>query len=177
MAEIWKDIKGYEGLYQVSSLGNIRSLNYNNQNRVQILKTAKQKNGYLVVGLSKNGNTKCARVHRLVAKEFIDNPYGKESVNHINGNKADNRVENLEWCTQTENMQHAKRTGLWKIEGKDNYKSKKIIQMDLNGKIIKSFDCIREAGRFLGRENKASQIMEVCKGKRNTAYGYKWRYI
>jgi hypothetical protein len=106
MLENWKDIEGFEGIYQVSSLGNIR--NY----KKQILTPVKTDDGYLRVHLRKTGVSKNLRVHRIVANHFIENPENKPEVNHINGNKTDNRVENLEWVTKSENAIHAYKHGL-----------------------------------------------------------------
>lgn len=102
MKEIWKDIKNFEGLYQISNYGNIYS-----NNRKMILKPRKDKDGYLGINLYKNNCSKSYRVHRLVAIHFIFNPDDKLQVNHIDGNKENNCVWNLEWCTQEENMQHS----------------------------------------------------------------------
>ena len=99
MKEIWKDIKGYEGMYQVSNLGRVRSLKYG---KYKILKGTKSK-GYLQVRLSKNGYQTTYRIHRLVAEAFIDKIEGKNCVDHINGIIDDNRSENLKWCTVKEN--------------------------------------------------------------------------
>ncbi len=115
--EKWKDIEGYEGYYQVSNLGNVKSLGryVNNPHggkryiRERILKPFNKK-GYLYVDLLK---IKQHRIHRLVAAAFIDNKDDSAEVNHINGIKNDNRVENLEWCTRSENMKHSYKTGLW----------------------------------------------------------------
>lgn len=126
--EIWRDIQGYEKLYKISSIGNIRthkrivmsgpkhtSAREYNETDVTIYWTY---NGYKRVALSKIGITKSFLLHRLVAIAFISNPEGKGFVNHINGIKADNSVSNLEWCTSSENQQHAFKTGLNKITEK-----------------------------------------------------------
>ena len=124
MKEIWKDINGYEGLYQVSNLGRVRSLNryvnsaIKNNNKVirkgKILKFNSNWNNYLQVNLSKCGKEKMFAVHRLVALTFIPNPNNLSQVNHIDGNKFNNSVNNLEWCTAKENINHSWKLGLSK---------------------------------------------------------------
>jgi len=108
MKEIWKDVIGYEGFYQVSNLGNVKGLK-RNKVKSQTLNSW----GYKIISITKpNTKVKSVLVHRLVAKAFIDNPENKEQVNHIDGNKSNNCVHNLEWCNQSENMQHAFKLGL-----------------------------------------------------------------
>ena len=121
--DMWKDIEGYERYYKVSDTGKIRSLERyvpsKNQSitfdlfiKGRILKLYTNKNGYVYINLRRDSKTKHARLHRLVAKAFIPNPQNKLEVNHINGIKTDNRIENLEWCTHEENTLHAIKTGL-----------------------------------------------------------------
>jgi hypothetical protein len=109
MQELFRDIKGYEGLYQISNLGNVKSFKPVSNGR--ILRPVYRK-GYATITLRKNGVSKVCSIHRLLAEAFIDNPDNKPCVNHIDGNKANNDLSNLEWCTHLENMRHAFNTGL-----------------------------------------------------------------
>ena len=102
--EVWKPIKGYEGLYEISNLGRVKSLNYKGSGKGKILKNIEHSNGYLIVGLAKNGKRKQFYVHKLVAEAFIPNPENKPEVDHINTIRDDNKVENLCWVTKKENM-------------------------------------------------------------------------
>ena len=164
--EIWKDIKDYEGLYQVSNLGRVKSLKYGKE---KILKSCKLNNGYLIVNLHKEGKQKHYYIHRLVATAFIPNPDNLSQVNHINEDKTDNRVENLEWCDNKYNINYGTRN---ERIGKTN--SIPILQFDLDGEFVKKWDSIMQVERELGFDN--SGICMCCKGKRKSAYGYKWRY-
>ncbi len=119
MVEIWKEINGYED-YLISNIGNVIS---KKKIKHLLLTKCKDNYGYYVVALFSNNKRKTLKVHRLVALNFIDNPYDKETVNHINGIKTDNRVENLEWCTSAENTYHANKTGLTNIKGENHIKS------------------------------------------------------
>ena len=101
--EVWKPIKDYEGLYEISNLGRVKSLNYKRTGKEKILKNTVCNDGYLKVGLTKNGKDKVFRIHRLVAEAFIPNPENKPFIDHINTIRDDNRIENLRWCTQKEN--------------------------------------------------------------------------
>lgn len=171
MVEIWKDIVGYEGLYQISSFGRVKSLKFGKE---RILSTSPNGSGYLNVVLCKkgfkpfNGGT-----HRLVALHFIDNPENKEQVNHIDGCKTNNKVENLEWNTSSENTQHSYDVGLSK-KGKDSTSSKIIYQYTLDNIFIKKWDCIRDVQRELNI--KQSNISVCAKGKVKTAGGFRWSY-
>ncbi len=104
--EIWKDIPGFENLYQASNKGNIRSLNYRNTGKVQVLKPIIRDNGYLQVALWKEKKVVYCRIHRLIALTFLENPNNLPEVNHIDENKSNNRVENLEWCTRKYNINY-----------------------------------------------------------------------
>lgn len=114
MFEIWRDVIGYEGIYQISSLGKVKSLGNNKNRKEKIMRLGVTEKGYLVVGLSKNGEIKKFKVHRLVAMAFLPNPSKKPEVNHKGKrpNKKDNRYFMIEWATKEENEKHAKRHGL-----------------------------------------------------------------
>lgn len=190
-SEMWRDIKNYEGLYQISSFGRVKSLEkyvkspLKNQNKVlrkeKILKQC-IRSKYLCVGLSKEGKTKTFLIHRLVAIAFLPNPEGKREVNHKNGNKIDNSVENLEWCTSSENQLHAYKNKLQVITEKQREISRlngkrlsmKVNQYDINKNFIQKWNGISEAGRQLKID--PTNISYCCKGKRKTAGGFKWEY-
>lgn len=172
MEEIWKDVKGFEGKYQISNLGNVKSLNYAKTRKEGIINPVKNKDGYLIIKLYSD---KCYTklIHRLVAEAFIDIP--KLEVNHLNGNKADNRIENLEWCTHTENERYSRNVlGKKTQPGGTNKRSKAVIQYDLQDNYIKQWKSASEAGRNL--QIRAAKISLCCKGKRNKTGGYKWRF-
>ena len=122
MNEVWRDIEGYEGLYQISDIGRIKSLITGKIRNLQMNKW-----GYPVIILTKDKKQKQMFVHRLVAKAFIPKIEGKNEVNHINGDKTDNRKENLEWCTKSENIRHAFRTGLKDYHGSKGPSARKVI--------------------------------------------------
>lgn len=166
MEEIWKDIKGYEGVYQISNLGRVKSVKRMSiDNRVLKEKIMKNqdKRGYYQILLNK----KCYRINRLVAEAFIPNPDKLPEVNHINGIKTDNRVENLEWILHEDNMKHATET-IKKM-------GRRVKQYDKNGNFIKEWKNGLEASKAFGKHD-ASDIYKVCNQKRKTAYGYKWKY-
>lgn len=162
MEEIWKDIKGYEGLYQVSNLGRVRSLKYGKE---RVLKTQLDKDGYECLMLYKNGKHKTCRIHRLVAEAFIPNPDGLPCINHINECKQSNVVTNLEWCSVAYNNSYGTR---------NERISKRVYQYTLDGSYVRSYYSTREAERQTGIWQQS--ICGVVLGKRNSAGNYIWSY-
>ena len=164
--EIWKDIEGYEGIYQVSNLGRTKRLYKNDKEK--ILKPFSNKDGYLIVNLCKEGKVKSRSVHRLVAQAFIPNPENKPEVNHKDENKSNNKVENLEWVTSKENNNYGTRT-----ERMAKSQSKPIYGINVKTNERIEFPSTQEAGRS-GFDQ--SHIVHCLKGKRKTHKGYKWFY-
>lgn len=168
--EIWKDVVGYEGLYRISSNGAV--VCYSKMGRKEKILTAYlSDNGYRKVALCKNGDSKHVRLHRIIAIAFIPNPNNHKFINHINGIKTDNRIENLEWVTASENMKHAHATGL-KARTKGYWLP--IYQMDMNGAILQEFKSIKDACTSLGKTNRT--IIKALKGRIESAHGFKWKY-
>lgn len=164
--EEWKKIyeNGQMTFYSVSNTGRVR-----NDQTGKILKASKS-DGYLVISISLgHGNMKRKRVHRLVAEYFIPNPENKPFVNHIDGKRDNDYVENLEWVTPSENMQHARKTGLYEYQ-----KTRPVRQYNLNGDFMMIFESATEAARQCDCDQ--SKIIEVCRGNRKTAGYYQWRY-
>lgn len=150
MVEIWKDIKGYEGLYQVSNLGRVKSLERKSDLdgrliKSKILKTGLNNPGYKFLVLRKNGVSKNKMIHRLVAEIFIPNQDNYYCVNHIDGNKQNNRVDNLEWCTQGFNLKHAIKIGIVKNQCKITRK----VTVKYNEKII-IFETMKDCAAYFG---------------------------
>ena len=162
MEEVWKDVKNYEGLYQVSNKGKIKSLPRNGTiKKEKILKSYYDKDNYEIVTLSKNNINKKRRVHRLVAETFIENNHKLPVINHKNHDTKDNRVENLEWCTIKYNVEYSH--------------NKEIKQCDLNGNCIKLWKSITEAGRNLKIDK--TGIARACRGEYKTYGGYIWEFL
>ena len=184
--EIWKEIKNYEGFYEVSSLGRVRSLTRyikqknNSKKKIagKILKPIANKNGYLMVTLSKDCKGKRYFVHRLVADAFILNKNNKKEVNHIDENPKNNKVNNLEWVTHLENSNYGtrgKRISKNLKEWCKKNRVKKVKQVSLNGIFIKEWESAKDVQKELGINSKG---ISLCATKRRkTAGGYKWIYV
>ena len=171
MKEIWKDIQGYEGLYQVSNLGRVRSLIFTNNfnkkvyKRIKVLKLEKTWQGYLRIMLSKNKIKKRYSVHRLVAKTFINNDKKYNYVNHKDENPSNNNVNNLEWCTMLYNNLY---------NGKNFRNCKRIAKLDLNNNILNIYDSVNEASNH-NNINRCG-ISNCLNGRLKTSGNYKWKY-
>lgn len=205
MEEIWKDVPGYEGLYQVSNMGRVKSLERTREMNLPDHTTAPVNErirkfgkslGYQNVTLSKDGINKHFRVHKLVAMTFIPNPRLCTQINHKNGDKHDNRVENLEWCTPKENICHARETGLIKTTPsfKGHHHTKEAIRRIKDGnkwgtskrhRVIDQYDYdgilflrtwhgFVEIKKTLGFNGQ--NVQACCNGRIKHAYGYSWRY-
>lgn len=182
MEEIFKDIHGFEGLYLISSFGRIKSLGNGKSSdpRTKVerfLKTRIKNSGYEQVKLCKNGKCNHYLVHRLMAVTFIENRNNLPEINHIDGNKQNNTLSNLEWVSSSENQIHAFKLGLQKsIKGKDNKQSIPVLQLSKDGLLIKEWGSIKQIKREAGLNTYG--IIGCCKNKvkYKTAYGFKWQY-
>ena len=190
MSEIWKDINGFEGYYQVSNLGRVKSiervieyLSYGKKKTKKIcekiFKPQFNKSGYYMVNLSVNNMHYPKQIHRLVAEAFIPNPDNKPQVDHINTIRTDNRVENLRWCTQQENtdnpLSKAKHKEYYSEHiGSNHHCARKIIQFTADNELLDVYDCIKDASEKLNVDR--AHISSCCSGKRKTAGGSRWKY-
>lgn len=177
MKEVWKDIQGYEGKYQVSNLGNVKSLNWLNTGKEKLLNLGISKGKYYQVVLCKFGINKTFWVHRLVATAFINNPDNLPQVNHIDENKLNNRVDNLEWCTNKYNSNYG--TGIERMLKTKKLKNSKnaekpVLQFTKDGKFVNEYPSIKEAERCTGINH--GNIGACCKRRYKSASGFKWKY-
>lgn len=196
MKEVWKDVVGYEGYYEVSNLGRVRSLGHDAWHKGKILKPSFDgKRNYLFVGLHKNGKATQRNVHRLVAETFIQNPDNLPCVNHINEVKADNRAINLEWCTveynsnygnAKKNMIDSRRKNNDQEEINRKIKETKrkngslscekpVAQYTMNGTLVSTYDSATDAERKTGISR--GGIQRCCIGRYLQAKGFIWKYI
>ena len=162
MDEIWRDIDGYNGLYQISNKGHVKSLKCGKE---RILKPLINSSGYLKVGLCKNGRVNQLQLHRLVAESFIANPHNLPEINHRDENKKNNCVENLEWCDRGYNINYGTR---------NERISRKILQYSKLGEFIREWQSAAEVERELNINH--SNIASCCKCKRKSAGDFIWKY-
>ena len=172
--EEWRTIEGTRGMIEVSDTGSVRSLL---RGVPYILKSQKDNKGYHRVSVTIERNKMTFKVHREVAKAFIPNPDNLPQVNHIDGNKDNNSVSNLEWCTNQQNAHHAIKNGLWKsvFEGAKratDAQKKAVVGYNEEENTTKEFESVGEAERFL----KSRHISDVLKGKRSHVKGWTFRY-
>lgn len=188
MEELWKDVPGYEGRYQVSNLGNVRSCNWRNTGKMKNLVPQNNGHGYLHVGLRKGDGTHIAfYVHRLVAEAFVPNPHGLPQVNHKDENKQNNFVwvnedgsvdfekSNLEWCDATYNLAYGSRKEKEVLTQQMTHtKNCRVLQFSLDGRLLSFYRSQREAQRATSIPS--SDISVCCSGGLQQTHGYKWRY-
>jgi len=176
--EVWKDVPNYEGLYQVSNLGRFASFinmgNHKADGKRRIKQVCKRKNGYYIVTLTKDKETKYEYIHRLVAKAFCDNPNGYNEIDHIDSNKENNTYKNLKWVTHKENINNphtiSKRNKIAKERGFA------VAQYDLFDNHIRDFRSLREVERIYPNINR-SRVKDCAAGLINSVCGYKWKLI
>ena len=192
MLEIWRtaiyDGEIYEGLYQVSNLGRFKNLNYRNTGKAELLNPGTNKDGYLQVCLSKNGEYKMCLVHRLIAETFLPNPENKPYINHkIEGDKGkkinmvifneDGTVNKerttIEWCTPKENNDYGTRNERVAKANTNGIRSKPVLQLSLTGELIREWPSVGECGR--NGFNKGA-VAACCRGEKPQYKGFRWEY-
>ena len=166
--EVWRDVKDYEGLYQVSDRGRVKSLNYHRSDKEKILKQSKHKSGYMYAALYKDGERKYYRVHRLVATAFIPNPENYSEVNHLDDNHSNNCVKNLEWCSSKYNRNYGTRN-----ERASKSTSKSVICVE-TGEV---FNSIKEAHEKTGIVASCISGCVNHKKRYRTARRYHWQFV
>jgi len=177
--EIWKPIEKLNGLYEVSNLGRVRSVERTvihkdgkiARYKERILKQCASKKGYMRVYPTVNGKKYNFQVHRLVAEAFVPNPENKQQVNHKDGNKKNNRADNLEWVTNDENELHANINGL----RAEQHTPRKVAQYTLDGKLVAVYRSTYQASKATGIKD--SRIGDVCHGSRHTCYGFIFKFV
>ena len=193
--EIWKDIKNYEGLYQISNLGRVKSLERKVKNKngyrvvnEKILKPILNNKGYYTYGLRKNSKLEQFLLHRLIGENFLENKNNYPCINHKDGNKLNNNIDNLEWCTYEHNVKEAFRLGLNTYTFQKNFKhnywigkfgkehncSKSVLQYDMNENLINEWDSITNASRETNINYYS--ISNNCRGKQKQAGGFIWKF-
>ena len=176
--EVWKPIKNYENLYDISNYGRVKRKIFINRmtilNKEKILKCVSTTGNYLLIGLYKNGKCKTRLVHRLVAETFLNNENNYQEINHIDENKHNNRIDNLEWCNKRYNLNYGTRNERISASKRNKPRTKfeKVVQYDLKGNFIKEYEnlCIAE------KETEIRHIRECCDNKRKTTKGYIFKY-
>ena len=169
--EIWCPIKGYEGLYEVSDKGRVKSLKFGKE---RILKLIRDQNGYLLINLYKNGEMKTYRIHSIVAKTFIPNPDNLPEVNHKDEDKTNNSVINLEWCDQKYNCNYGTRIKRISEKMTNGKLSKPVLQYTKSGELVREWKSATDVERNLGYFG--TNISSCCNGKIKSAYGFIWKY-
>ena len=185
--EIWKDVQNFEGLYQVSNLGRVRSLDRKKWGgkvfytlKGRILKPKLDgKGNYLQICFHKDGKTYHKQIHQLVAGEFLKNPNNYPCINHKNEIKTDNRAENLEWCSYSYNALYGNarfKNVISRTKNKSKNSEKPILMIDLNGNVIREFRSCYDASRFTGLSRTIIRYCCIGNKRNKTAGGYKWKY-
>ncbi|SMC46366.1 NUMOD4 domain-containing protein [Pedobacter africanus] len=187
--EIWKDIRGFEGFYQISNLGRVRSLDrvihYKNPDQKgttsglykgTIRKIRIGRSGYPEVLLSKNAKKILKRIHSLIAIHFIDNPHGRKEVNHIDGDKSNNSIENLEWSNRSENTAHSYKMGLRvNRKGDDNPVAIPVNQFDKHGNLIRRYSSLKSVNEY-GFNSTCVRLCCLKTPKYHTHKGFIWSF-
>lgn len=168
--EEWRPIAEYEDLYEISSQGRVKSLNYKRTGQTQVLKPIMHTNGYLCINLYKDGKHKFCTIHRLVAEAFLANPENLPEVNHRDECKENNAVSNLEWCSGKDNCNHGTRNARMAAA-----KNKPVQQFSKDGRLIAVWSSGKEAEQSTGVHQ--SNICNCCNGKLRSTGGYVWRYL
>ena len=175
MSKAWKEIKGYEGRYLISSSGDVISLNYGKRGFAKALTWKVNNKGYAWVELRGNGVRDIRLIHRLVAENFLENPEGFETINHKDENPLNNDVSNLEWCSRSYNVRYSMNLHPERENRRNSkYMDIAVIQFDKDGNVLKEWENARTIFLETGMDDRS--IREVCRGNRHSAYGYLWRY-